>query len=37
MTPYEILAASVMLTFVSAAFYIVFWTRQQERKQAKKQ
>lgn len=37
MTPYEIVAAIVMLTFGFAAIYIVFWTRQQERKQAKKQ
>lgn len=37
MTLYEIAAAIVMLTFVFAAFYIVLWTRQQERKQAHKQ
>jgi hypothetical protein len=36
MSLYEITAAIVMLTFAFAAIYIVFWTRQQERKQAKK-
>lgn len=37
MTLPEIAAAIVMLTFVFAGLYIVLWTRQQERKQAKKQ
>jgi preprotein translocase subunit YajC len=36
MTLPEIAAAIVMLTFVFGGLYIVLWTRQQERKQAKK-